>query len=106
MELKEKMDEVKKFLDKKEKISRLDLILYVLIALFSGIIIGFLTNPRRKPPRYIGCFNGNFNGGNYGLGDEEESGCEDGLCGAENGGERCCGETEYCGQDECCGEAE
>lgn len=89
--MKERMDEVRKFLEKKEKITRLDLILSLLIALVTGVIIGFLTNPKR--PRFIGCFNGNFNGGNYGIddmdcgresdeeschegSDDEESGCE------------------------------
>lgn len=85
--MKERMNEAKKFLEKKEKITRLDLILSLLIALVTGVIIGFLTNPKR--PRFIGCFNGNFNGGNYGIGEEEgEDECEDDSCGGEDGEER------------------
>lgn len=102
--VKERMDEVRRFLEKKEKITRLDLILSLLIALVSGVIIGFLTNPKR--PRYIGCFNGNFNGGNYGVGEDGcEEECEGGLCCDECDEEHCCGETEFCGNEEnCCEE--
>lgn len=74
--MKERMDEVRKFLEKKEKITRLDLVLALLIALTAGVIIGYLTNPKR--PRFIGCFNGNFNG-NYGV-DEGDGGDAEEAC--------------------------
>lgn len=104
--MKERMDEVKKFLEKKEKITRLDLILALLVALFTGVLIGFLTSPRRQYPKYIGCFNGNYNGDFSQDGaDGQECDCEGGQCCEECDEERCCGETEYCGGEErCCEE--
>lgn len=75
--MKERMDEVKKFLEKKEKLTRLDLVLALLIALTTGVIIGYLTNPKR--PRFIGCFNGNFNG-NYGADEGDGDAAEEADC--------------------------
>lgn len=75
--MKERMDEVRKFLEKKEKVTRLELILALLVALFTGVLIGFLTSPRRLRPKYIGCFNGNCSGNyNSDSANEEECDCE------------------------------
>lgn len=104
--MRERLDAVKKFLGQEEKLERLDLILYLLIALFSGVIIGFLTSPKGRPPKYkyIGCFNGSFNGNSADGAEceeeadicedepdcedsEEEADCRDASCGEDCGEE-------------------
>lgn len=110
--MKEKWEKLTAVWAEKESMSRLDLLLALLAALFFGVIIGFLMCPRRKLIKYTGCFNGCYNGNaNSGSGNME---CED-IPGADECGlrsdqdceeERCCGETEYCGNDACCCEEE
>lgn len=75
--MKERWNEARKFLEEQEHITRLDLVLALLIALTTGVIIGYLTNPKR--PRFIGSFNGNFNG-NYGADEGDADAAEEADC--------------------------
>lgn len=61
----EKWKELAAAAEKTEKISRLNLVLSLLVALLTGVVIGFLTCPTRKKIVYLGSGNGNnFVGGN------------------------------------------
>ena len=61
----EKWKELAAAAEKTEKISRLNLVLSLLVALLAGVVIGFLTCPTRKKIVYLGSGNGNnFVGGN------------------------------------------
>lgn len=55
----EKWKELAAAAEKTEKISRLNLVLSLLVALLAGVVIGFLTCPTRKKTVYFGCGNGN-----------------------------------------------
>lgn len=111
-DMKEKWEKLTAVWAEKEYVSKLNMMLALLVALFSGVIIGFLTCPKRKIIKYTGCFNGchngnaNTNSGNAGA--EDISGADEcGLRGEKDSEEeRCCGETEYCGNDACCCEEE
>ena len=106
--MKEKIDELMTALSEDSKLSKLDVLLGTLVALFSGILLGMLLSPRKTKTQYFGCGNGN----NYAQDDEcegcdcdecGECSCEGGLCCKEDcDEERCCGEHEFCGKDELC----
>lgn len=104
--MKTRLDELTAILAEEKKLSKLNLILSLLVALLSGVVIGFLLCPRRQKATYFGCYNGsnnsnyNDNGGEDGC--CEEDCCEGGLCCEECDEERCCGEFSYCGNEACC----
>lgn len=68
--MKEKWEKLTTELLDVEVVSRLDMILALLIALLSGVIIGFLTCPKRQKISCFGCLNGNT------YNDYEEDGVE------------------------------
>lgn len=57
--MKEKWEELTEVLQEEEIVSRLDLVLALLVALLSGVIIGFLTCPKRQKLSFMGSCNGN-----------------------------------------------
>lgn len=98
--MKERLDELTAMLAEEEKVSKLNMVLGLLVALLSGVIIGLLICPKRQRTKYIDCYNGNRNA------DDDCCDCEGGKCCEECEEERCCGETEYCGNEKCCCEEE
>lgn len=103
--MKERLDELTAMLAEEEKVSKLNMVLGLLVALLSGVIIGLLICPKRQRTKYIGCNNGCHNGNRY-TDDDDCCDCEGGKCCGECDEERCCGETEYCGNEKCCCEEE
>ena len=95
--MKERMDKLTAFLAEESKMTKLDVVLSILVALFSGILLGMLLSPGKNKRKY---------------GDEcddcalhtcGDCDCEGGLCCKDCcSEERCCGEHEYCGNDELC----
>ena len=107
--MKEKIEQLLSDLQEDSKLTKLDVVLGILVALFSGVLLGILISPRRDKTQYFGCGNGN----NYADDKDEcegcecdncgECDCEGGLCCKEDcSEERCCGEHEFCGNDELC----
>jgi len=111
--MKDRMDKLTAVLAEDSKMSKLDVVLSLLVALFSGIILGILFSPRRDKTSYFGCGNGNNLSSDCcddcddcsccNSDDCNECDCEGGhCCKTDCDEERCCGEHEYCGNDELC----
>lgn len=106
--MKERIDELTAILAEDSKMTKLDVVLSVLVALFSGVLLGMLIAPKRTKTQYFGCGNGNtFSQDDECEGCEcdncGECDCEGGLCCKEEcDEERCCGEHEFCGNEELC----
>lgn len=98
--MKERLDKLTAILAEEEKVSKLNMVLGLLVALLSGVIVGLLICPKRQRTKYIGCNNGSYNGSRNA--DDDCCDCEGGKCCEECEEERCCGETEYCGNEKCC----
>ena len=106
--MKKRLDELTAVLAEDSKMTKLDVVLSILVALFTGIFLGMLLSPRKNKTQYFGCGNGN----NYAADDECEGcdcnscgdcECEGGLCcKTDCDEERCCGEHEFCGNQELC----
>ena len=87
--MKDRMNKLTDILAEESKMTKLDIVLSILVALFSGVLIGMLLSPGKN--KYSVCSD---------CGDCD---CEGGLCCKDCcTEERCCGEHEYCGNEELC----
>ena len=101
--MKERLDNLTALLAEEKKMSKLNFVLSLLVALLSGVILGFLICPKRSKTSYMGCYNGNSNSNNNNNDCCDCDDCEGGLCCEDCDEERCCGEYEFCGNDtQCC----
>ena len=84
--MKERMKKLTAALAEESKMTKLDVVLSILVALFSGVLIGMLLSAGKN--KYDEC---------------DDCDCEGGLCcKTDCDEERCCGEHEYCGNSELC----
>ena len=91
--MKERMDKLTAVLAEDSKMTKLEVVLSILLALISGILLGILFFTRKHSDDCEGCDCDNCG----------ECECEGGLCCQEDcDEERCCGEREFCGNKELC----